>query len=137
MPQREYHFYVYFLASRSRTLYIGLTNDIRLRIKQHRDKRPGTHTAKYDIGRLVYYEHFTYVLNAIAPRKRTERLEQVKENSSNRTRESNLGRFWRQNGNPSSFRAILFIIPQRSGGICFCCCSRNLDAIFTRVLDTK
>jgi putative endonuclease len=69
MPQREYHFYVYILASRSRTLYIGFTNDIRLRIKQHRDNRPGTHTAKYNIGRLVYYEHFTYVLNAIAREK--------------------------------------------------------------------
>ncbi len=32
MPQREYHFYVYILASRSRSLYVGFTNDIRLRI---------------------------------------------------------------------------------------------------------
>jgi putative endonuclease len=45
MPQREYHFYVYILASRSRSLYVGFTNDIRLRIKQHREKRPGSHTA--------------------------------------------------------------------------------------------
>src|SRR5271170_2839913 len=65
MSQREYHFYVYILASRSRSLYIGFTNDIRLRINQHREKCPGTHTAKYNIGRLVYYEHFTYVLNTI------------------------------------------------------------------------
>jgi putative endonuclease len=69
MPQREYHFYVYILASRSRSLYVGFTNDIRLRIKQHREKRLGSHTAKYNIGRLVYYEHFTYVLNAIAREK--------------------------------------------------------------------
>jgi putative endonuclease len=69
MPQREYHFYVYILASRSRSLYVGFTNDIRLRIKQHREKNPRTHTAKYNIGRLVYYEHFTYVLNAIAREK--------------------------------------------------------------------
>ncbi len=69
MPQREYHFYVYILASRSRTLYVGFTNDIRLRIKQHREKLLGSHTAKYNIGRLVYYEHFTYVLNAIAREK--------------------------------------------------------------------
>ena len=69
MPQREYLFYVYILASRSRALYTGFTNDIRLRIKQHREKRPGSHTAKYNIGRLVYYEHFSYVLNAIAREK--------------------------------------------------------------------
>jgi putative endonuclease len=69
MQQREYHFYVYILASRSRTLYIGFTNNIRLRISQHRNKNPGTHTAKYNIGRLVHYERFTYVLNAIAREK--------------------------------------------------------------------
>ncbi len=69
MPQREYHFYVYILASRSRSLYVGFTNDIRLRIRQHREKSLGTHTAKYNIGRLVYYENFTYVLNAIAREK--------------------------------------------------------------------
>jgi putative endonuclease len=69
MQQREYHFYVYILASRSRSLYVGFTNDIRLRIRQHREKRLGSHTAKYNIGRLVYCEHFTYVLNAIAREK--------------------------------------------------------------------
>jgi len=69
MPQREYHFYVYILASRSRSLYVGFTNDIRLRIQQHREKRPRAHTAKYNIGRLVYYEYFTYVLSAIAREK--------------------------------------------------------------------
>jgi putative endonuclease len=61
--------YVYILASRSRSLYVGFTNDIRLRIRRHREKRPGTHTPKYNIGRLVHYEHFTYVLNAIAREK--------------------------------------------------------------------
>ncbi|WP_433974009.1 GIY-YIG nuclease family protein [Tunturiibacter lichenicola] len=69
MQQREYHFYVYILASRSRTLYVGFTNNIRQRINQHRNKNPDTHTAKYNIGRLVHYEHFTYVLNAIAREK--------------------------------------------------------------------
>jgi putative endonuclease len=78
MPKREYHFYVYILASRSRSLYIGFTNDIRLRVKQHREKRPGTHTAKYNIGRLVYYEHFTYVLNAINREKELKDWDRAK-----------------------------------------------------------
>jgi putative endonuclease len=69
MPHREYHFYVYILASRSRDLYIGVTNSIFVRIPQHREHRPGTYTARYNIDRLVYYEHFTYVLNAIAREK--------------------------------------------------------------------
>jgi len=66
MPRREYHFYVYILASRSRTLYIGLTNNIFARIAQHREYRPGTFTSRYNIHRLVYYEEFAYINNAIA-----------------------------------------------------------------------
>ena len=69
MPLREYHFYVYILASRSRTLYIGFTNNIFSRVAQHRKKRSGSFTAQYNIDRLVYYEHFQYVNNAIAREK--------------------------------------------------------------------
>ena len=69
MPKREYHFYVYIMASNSRALYVGFTNNIRLRALQHKRGRPGTYTARYNIDRLVYFEHFTYVLNAIAREK--------------------------------------------------------------------
>jgi putative endonuclease len=69
MPQREYQFYVYILGRRSRNLYIGLTNNLRRRIAEHREQRPGTHTASYNIDRLVYFERFQYVRNAIAREK--------------------------------------------------------------------
>jgi putative endonuclease len=69
MPGREYIFYVYILASRSLDLYIGMTNNIRVRVAQHRRKIPGAYTARYNIDRLVYYERFTYVSNAIAREK--------------------------------------------------------------------
>jgi putative endonuclease len=67
--QRDYDFFVYVLSSRSRNLYIGITNSLVGRLSIHREARPGTHTAKYNIHRLVYYEHFQYVLNAIAREK--------------------------------------------------------------------
>jgi putative endonuclease len=67
--QREYSFWVYILGSRSRNLYIGITNNLRNRVVIHREARPGTHTARYNIQRLLYYEQFTYVLNAIAREK--------------------------------------------------------------------
>jgi putative endonuclease len=70
MPQREYIFYVYILSDRSRRLYIGMTNDIVLRVTQHREHRPGTYTARYNIDRLVYFERFQYVNNAIAREKK-------------------------------------------------------------------
>ena len=69
MPNRENTFYVYILASRSRNLYIGVTNNLIARVIQHRELRPGTHTAKYRITRLVHFERFAYVLNAIAREK--------------------------------------------------------------------
>ncbi len=69
MQKREYQFYVYILSSRSRNLYIGMTNDLIRRITEHRQMKPGTYTAQYNIQRLVYFERFQYVRNAIAREK--------------------------------------------------------------------
>jgi putative endonuclease len=66
-PDHEY--YVYILASRSRTLYIGVTNNLRRRVREHREGIADTFTAKYKIHRLVYYERFEYINNAIAREK--------------------------------------------------------------------
>jgi putative endonuclease len=66
MPKPEYDFFVYILASRSRQLYVGFSTTLALRLGQHKEHRPGTYTARYNIDRLVYYEHHQYVLNAIA-----------------------------------------------------------------------
>ncbi|HEX4156329.1 MAG TPA: GIY-YIG nuclease family protein [Acidobacteriaceae bacterium] len=35
MP-KEHHYYVYILSSRSRTLYIGVTNNLTRRVQEHR-----------------------------------------------------------------------------------------------------
>jgi len=69
MPHREYHFWVYILSSRSRNLYIGITNNLIRRVAEHREKAPGTYTARYHIHRLVYFEYFQYVRSAIAREK--------------------------------------------------------------------
>jgi putative endonuclease len=69
VSKREYQFFVYILSSRSRTLYIGITRQLRVRVSQHREKKPGSFAARYNIGRLVYFERFQYVLNAIAREK--------------------------------------------------------------------
>jgi len=63
------NFYVYIMASKSRVLYIGVTNDIRNRIWQHQlDELPGF-TSKYRVHGLVYFERFQYVRSAIAREK--------------------------------------------------------------------
>jgi putative endonuclease len=69
MARREYDFFVYIAASPSRQLYVGVTNSVQRRMGQHRAGTPGSYTGRYRIGRLVYYEHFQYVLNAIAREK--------------------------------------------------------------------
>ena len=69
MARREYHFWVYILASRSRTLYVGMTNSMVHRTATHLDRPPGTFTARYSIHRLVYYQYFQYVRSAIRREK--------------------------------------------------------------------
>ncbi|QMV20224.1 GIY-YIG nuclease family protein [Granulicella sp. 5B5] len=66
---REYEFFVYILASRSRTRYVGVTNDLRVRVLQHRQRVPGSFTARYNITRLVYFERFQYIASAIEREK--------------------------------------------------------------------
>jgi putative endonuclease len=48
-------YYVYILASRSRTLYAGVTNNLAVRLAQHREATRGF-SAQYRVNRLVYWE---------------------------------------------------------------------------------
>lgn len=49
-------YYVYIVASISRTLYIGVTNDLRRRVYQHKMGNIPGFTARYKVNRLVYFE---------------------------------------------------------------------------------
>ena len=66
---RDHEYYVYILCSRSRTIYIGVTNDLLARIRQHRAGKADSFTQKYKIHRLVHYERFHYINDAIAREK--------------------------------------------------------------------
>ncbi len=64
------HFYVYILSSKSRVLYTGITDVIYRRTWEHKnDVNPGF-TRDYKVHRLVYYETFKLVGNAIAREKK-------------------------------------------------------------------
>ena len=65
----EHHYYVYILSSRSRNLYIGVTNDLLRRVTQHREHKADSFTAQNNIHRLVHYEHFQYINNALTREK--------------------------------------------------------------------
>ena len=62
-------YYVYILASKSRTLYTGVTNNLERRVVQHRDKLQKGFTDRYNINRLVYYDVFHDVRQAIRREK--------------------------------------------------------------------
>jgi putative endonuclease len=47
---------VYIVASVSRTLYIGITNDLRRRVYEHKTGMIRGFTSKYKVNRLVYFE---------------------------------------------------------------------------------
>ena len=64
---RQYH--VYIMASLSRTLYVGVTNDLARRAFQHRTKVVPGFTSKYNVTRLVYAEESGDVREAIAREK--------------------------------------------------------------------
>jgi putative endonuclease len=49
-------FYVYILASIQRTLYIGVTNDLRRRVYEHKVGAIPGFTKQYRVNRLVYFE---------------------------------------------------------------------------------
>ena len=70
--REEKRYYVYIMASRSLTLYTGVTGDIYHRALQHKAGEDEGFTKKYHISRLVYYETFKYVNNAIAREKQTK-----------------------------------------------------------------
>jgi putative endonuclease len=62
-------YYVYIVASRSRVLYIGVTNDLPRRIWEHQHKLLPGFTSKYNVSQLVYFEDFRNVRDAIAREK--------------------------------------------------------------------
>ncbi len=63
----QYH--VYILASRSRTLYTGITNNLVRRIYEHKQKLVPGFTEKYNVDRLIYFEETSDVRDAIAREK--------------------------------------------------------------------
>lgn len=81
---RENRYYVYIMASRPLNLYTGVTNSVYQRALQHKSGDIDGFTKKYHINRLVYYEMFEHIGNAIAREKqvkawtRTKRLALIK-----------------------------------------------------------
>lgn len=62
-------YYVYIMTNKSKTLYTGVTNNLNRRVYEHKNKLLPGFTAKYNITKLVYYEIFNDINQAISREK--------------------------------------------------------------------
>jgi putative endonuclease len=63
------NYYVYILSNKSKTLYIGVTNNLERRMYEHKNKLTDGFSKKYNLTKLVYYEICQDVKNAIKREK--------------------------------------------------------------------
>ena len=66
-------YYVYILSSRSRTIYTGVTNNLPRRIAEHRSGVVPGFASKYKISRLVHFEMFSDIRDAILREKQIKK----------------------------------------------------------------
>ena len=70
--KKQHDYFIYIMTNKNNTvLYTGVTSNLIGRVWQHKNKSYNdSFTAKYNINKLVYYENFQYIQDAIAAEKR-------------------------------------------------------------------
>ena len=67
---KNFDFYVYILTNKRNTvLYIGVTNNIKRRLEEHKNKDRKGFATKYNTDKLIYVEHFKCINDAIKREK--------------------------------------------------------------------
>jgi len=78
---REFNFYVYILTNwNDQIMYVGMTNNLERRMYEHKNKLVNGFTKRYNMNKLVYYEHTTNVYEAIAREKEIKNWRREKKN---------------------------------------------------------
>lgn len=65
-------YYVYILGNERGVLYVGVTNDLERRLQEHKEGRISSFTRKFKVKRLLYFETFDYIGEAINLEKRVK-----------------------------------------------------------------
>ena len=67
-----YNFYVYITTNKNKTvLYTGVTNNLKRRLKEHKEKiNPKSFAARYNVEFLVYFEYFKWIELTIQEKKK-------------------------------------------------------------------
>lgn len=73
------HYYVYIMSSlNNKTLYTGVTNDLERRVKEHKSGLIPGFTKKYNCIKLVYYEEYSDINEAIDREKQIKGWKRIR-----------------------------------------------------------
>ena len=78
-------YYVYIMGNRARVLYVGVTNDLARRVEEHKRGLLRGFTSRFHVTRLVHFEEFVDIRDAIAREKelkgwrRSRKIELIEE----------------------------------------------------------
>jgi len=72
-------YYVYIMTNwNNKVLYIGVTGHLQWRVYEHKNKLVKGFTSKYNVNKLVYYEEYQYIEDAIRREKQLKRWRRSK-----------------------------------------------------------
>ena len=63
------NYYIYILTNKSNTLYVGVTNNIQKRLYEHKNKLINGFTKKYNLNKLIYFETYQNINDAMKREK--------------------------------------------------------------------
>jgi putative endonuclease len=75
---RQHSYWTYIMASISRVIYVGVTNELERRVWEHKQGVVEGFTKKYKCIKLVWFEEFREIRDAIACEKRIKGLLRVR-----------------------------------------------------------
>ena len=79
-------YYVYILTNKTdEVMYIGVTNDLRRRLYEHKNEQIEGFTKKYHVHKLVYFEEYSEINDAISREKQLKRWVRSKKRKRLRT----------------------------------------------------
>ncbi len=81
MKTINHNYYVYILTNWSNNvMYIGVTNNLQRRLFEHRNKLIDGFTKRYNLNKLIYYECFSNINDAIRREKELKKWRRAKKN---------------------------------------------------------
>jgi len=79
---RHRTYFVYFMSSLSSTLYTGVTNNLERRVFEHNERRQESFAARYNVNRLVYFQEFSDIKQAITSEKEIKSMTRLRKTRS-------------------------------------------------------